>query len=657
MQSGVAIRSNENYVPPTRLRLRIVEMAEKRSRNGSGNRFKRETSNVEHFRQTRDIDKNLAQLKNVEREIIGDVYDSSIKVMSNKEKINLDLPTQTKSRQRQQQYASYHKIVVVDKGDNKSQREHPSAWLLPRFNQRNSLGTDNCNKVFQGTQEPNNTHVVDKHLTPRNAEPTKRYRAVSGKLIEKDNSRDVPSQNEKEPLSKTPEDAVSLAPTSHFPSNGSADAKKIRGLEVSGAMDGNKLNGSCAKENKDVTPDAHLERGKQTHPSRVYELKGNALTTPPPRQSSARKPGIFSASLEAFRRRLRLTANKYSDRLNNEKIDRTEEYLIRPEPQTRTLLTPHPPHTPRQGTLTPSPQRRNHCHQKHPFETGRRNLKRNKMNLQSFSNVSDQNNYVHHNNNNKSSIQAIAEADSDNKVTNMKSFAARRNSPIHGNFVALNTFEGISSKDHIKRSATKDQCLKKEDTPADEDSDVLPSLANTKTPMANVKTYVVMSKPVCDRNQPTSTPVPPPRKVAPFTEHNLRLHDSLQAMFERRAQRMARFQRRQLQQTMSQRQQNGQQNSELKQQHDEYHQNQKQPICKDENISIYDSDTSEESANNHRIWRWIVEATKQATFENPHAESTEIPLQPQAVLSRTELPVDSAIQFEESLNIKRVACC
>ncbi|RUS88596.1 hypothetical protein EGW08_003622, partial [Elysia chlorotica] len=361
MQSSVADKAHGAQHPPDRLRLRIVEMAEKRSRSGSGNKA---TSNPRELNPTINSGhvSNLMELKNNEREIRGEVFRPPVvnRVGLNRGRINLELPKTQKpiQDQHEQECSLYNRVVVLDGGShrNGNAKDKASAWLLKRFRQRRFLNG--------GERAGNCAPNLAETILPSPAEPTKRFHARSGPAKEKATPVEYQHQGKNRCLSTTPdEDAEStkssLTLTTHFPSNDLADAKKQRRPEASDFCNGRYFHQTDNMGRKNESKDSFLGRDKQVNPNRLCELKGNALTTPPPRQNPSRKPGLFSASLDVFRRRLKLTANKYSDRLNNDNVDRTEDYVIRADTRVRTAdlnkISSHKPYGFQTPALVPRP--------------------------------------------------------------------------------------------------------------------------------------------------------------------------------------------------------------------------------------------------------------------------------------------------------------
>ncbi|GFR96525.1 hypothetical protein ElyMa_000971500 [Elysia marginata] len=713
MQSSVALKTNGAHQSPDRLRLHIVEMAEKRSRKGSGNKGdgKAFTNMPTNSREGNVESSKLEDLRKDDREINGELFRPTAiaRVGQSRERITLDLPKTPKQRQDQQSLSPYQRVVVLDAGTHNnnsnnsngiSNKDRASARLLRRFRQRRFLNDDakpeNC-YVNDGLQDK---ILPSQYKVFTVAEPTKRFRAPSGTMIEKPTSTQVIHPLGSKSNSKTPEDerdTASLTPTTHFPSNDSADAKKQQRIEAKEFTNERRYGQpNTARNKQDNLASTREEQGSS---GRLSELKGNALATPPPRQNSAKKPGVFSASLEAFRRRLRLTANKYSDRLNNENVDRTEEYVIRPGPQAKTgALNPQPSLKARHGGLQfPrfGPQR-NVSQQIRPVsETRQTDPKLGQSYLcskeddhkevytlienQTKTDKSHNKNSVKENidiNNNVSSNNIDREYKVKNDGENSHNICNRQNFHNKETTRKNSVFTIVSSKNGLIKSVPQKALVIKELSTVDTDDEVSDTLPCTKQPVPKVKTYVVMDtlKGAAAGNQLSSkaVPQPPLRRVAPLTEHNMRLHESLLAMYERRAQRMARYQKRQkalqLQQEKEKEQQQlqspgqrdkNQQQTEVQEQtpmRQERQQIQQQPpqrqLGKD-NVGDHDSDNSEEDPNSIRIRKWVMDVAEQFIFP-AQTESIDTP---RNYLAQSDLAVESAIQFENPLQNQGAVCC
>ena len=683
MQAGVAVKAHGGYAQPNRLRLRIVEMAEQRSRSGSSKKLSRMVPG------SRPADHSASSnLKNEEREIKGEVFRSPVRVRTgqDKERINLDLPRTSQSRQDQQQLSDYHRVVVLDGASRQqttTKKDRASAWLLKRFRQRNLANGDDKGDNSKGN-DGFVENILPSQFHPRVAEPTKRFRAPSGKVIAKPAPAETTHYVEHKSQSNTPEeepDVASLDPTTHFPSSGTAEARKPRRLE---AYDLSKATNFDEKETCRKPPetrDAPSSRDK-----RLCELKGNALATPPPRTNSGRKPGLFSASLEAFRRRLRLTADKYSDRLNNDNVDRTEEYVIRPEPPANAMgLNPCPPNKSRHGLPAQRPGYPRNIFQPRPSSQAKRiDPKLRQPYLQSSCDKDkDENNNVHckkevynlisnDENINKNSTNNIIGSSTSNDYKDIKRKESVKQHSMPAMAKNKCKVDRMDSQKHQREALViKELFLERADDygGAESTSDSLPQVPNTNQPVHHVKTYVVMNNP--SGTAWNQTPPIAARRVAPLTEHNLRLHDSLQAMFERRAQRMARYQKRQAQQQQQrqkqlqqqQQQQQPQQEPEQQQQSQTrqqrslmHHQQRVVQHTDTDNIGGYDSDSSEETASNKRIRRWVMDVTELSTLplDDGGLEILDLPLTSR---SQPELAVGSAIQLENAMNKQSIACC
>ncbi|KAK3771838.1 hypothetical protein RRG08_028746 [Elysia crispata] len=695
MQSSVVVKENGAHPPPDRLRLRIVEMAEKRSRTGSGNMSAKSFSNSRQLNQP-DINVHHIGLKKGEREIKGEVFRPPIiaRVGRSRERINLELPKTPKPRQDQQQLSLYDRVVVLDGGNhrNGNAKDKASAWLLKRFRQRRFPNVDDKTENGNSNQAVVEA-ILPSQFRPMAAEPTKRFRTLSGTVREKATPVEFPHHVRISCLSKTPEeeaDTISVTPTTHFPSNDSADVKKQSRPGPNEFPNERFFDQTDTFGKRQESKGSLIARDKQEN--RLCGLRGNALTTPPPRQNSTRKPGLFSASLEAFRRRLKLTASKYTERLNNENVDRTEDYVIRAEPRVHTAaLTRSPTQTPNHSLKTPPLLPRSNISQHRPSSEIRPiDPKLRQPYLQSsWENDDDKCNNI-----SKKEIYTLISNNEETDTINKNHTTDKIGNNISNkyNITSSNHFKDVNSKEEGRRNvnpansktnvdsnnsqkahnhvvATKEFHPDTEE--ADITSDTFPCIISSKEPVPKVKTYVVMDSPSGKaRNQPSTTaePQPPPRRVVPLTEHNMRLHESLQAMFERRAQRVARYQKRQRannqqhhchelkgQQQATELQKNPPiQHRQLMQQH--YQQQRIKQQLDKEQVSGYDSDTSEESISVSRIRKWVIDVTEKRALQ-VHAGNTETCDLTLNYVAESEIAVEGAIPFENALNKQGVVCC
>ena len=261
----------------------------------------------------------------------------------------------------------------------------------------------------------------------------------------------------------------------------------------------------------------------------VYEVKGNAISTPPPRQGSARRVGLFSASFEAFKRRLRVSSSKHTQRLYGQEMEGVDSYIVSPAekhvPDHQLQLQPPataqqhaPPHEP--PTLKKAPKMSSLSSTPVHITKGQTSLTatlkiRNKSAKHNYDDPHVNPTYTEYPDRLHNFFATPTDRDFIHKREPRRDFTRREKNVIRANKI-MNT---ASAPAKFTYKLPEDGALK-DDSFEFEDDDF-------KLPLPSVKTYVL------ENDDPSAFKAKLSRPV-PLSIHNLKLHDSLNTIFEKR---------------------------------------------------------------------------------------------------------------------------